>query len=114
MVAPRRPEIMPNGRPKLRPQPECTMGTIASTRTAFQLKRLIVLVICVGRSAPTIGARIKSAKRNPAMISLGRPKLSINSLIFVFFPGFIVLSCIFPMLSPPLFNLADHEHTEFF
>ena len=55
--------------------PECTMGTIARTITAFQLKRLIVLLICVGRSAPTTGARMNSARRNPAMITLGRPKL---------------------------------------
>ena len=83
MVAPRRPDMIPKGRPKLRPQPECTMGTMASTNTAFQLKRLIVLVIWVGRSAPTRGARIKSARRNPAMINLGRPKSFTNSLILV-------------------------------
>ena len=75
MVAPKRPEMMPRGSPKFSPQPECTMGTIARTITAFQLKRLIVLLICVGRSAPTTGARMNSARRNPAMITLGRPKL---------------------------------------
>lgn len=49
-VAPSRPDTMPSGRPKFRPQPEWIMGTMASTRTAFQLKRLMVLVIWVARS----------------------------------------------------------------
>ena len=31
------------------------MGTMASTITAFQLKRVMILVICVGKSSPTHG-----------------------------------------------------------
>ena len=58
------------------PQPEWIMGTIASTSTAFQLKRLRVLVICMGRFAPTMGAMMNSISKKPAMISLGRPKRS--------------------------------------
>ena len=100
-VAPSRPEMMPSGRPKLRPQPECTMGTIASTSTAFQLKRLMVLVICVAKSAPTSGAAMNRSSRNAAMIRRGRPKelpaaftLSINvafspdNLLFILPPHF--------------------------
>ena len=73
-VPPSRPATMPSGRPKFSPQPECTIGTMASTSTAFQLKRLMVLVICIGRSAFTKGARINSSSKNPAMISRGSPK----------------------------------------
>ena len=78
-VAPRRPEMMPSGRPKLRPQPEWIMGTMARTMMAFQLKRLMVLLICVQKSAPTKGAAMNSSSRKPAMISRGRPKLFANS-----------------------------------
>ena len=49
------------------------MGTMARTSTAFQLKRLMMLVIWVGRSTPTKGARISSRSRKPAIIIRGRP-----------------------------------------
>ena len=57
-VAPSRPEMIPRGRPKFSPQPEWIMGTMASTITAFQLKRLMVLLICIQKPAPTKGAAI--------------------------------------------------------
>ena len=79
-VAPSRPEMMPRGRPKFSPQPEWIIGTMARTSTAFQLKRLMVLLICVQKSAPTKGAAINSISRNAAMIRRGRPKLFTNAL----------------------------------
>ena len=75
-VAPRRPDMIPSGSPKFSPQPECTIGTIASTSTAFQLKRLMVLVICIARLQPTSGAMINSSSRKQAMIRRGSPKAS--------------------------------------
>ena len=80
--------MMPRGRPKLSPQPECTMGTMASTRMPFQLKRLMMLEICVGRSAPTKGAMIRSSSKKPAMIRRGTPKLfseavTLSFIIFI-------------------------------
>ena len=75
MVAPSNPEMIPRGRPKFSPQPEWIMGTMASTSTAFQLKRLMVLVSCMRRSDPPKGARMNSSSKNPVMISRGRPKL---------------------------------------
>ena len=72
-VAPSRPEMMPSGKPKFRPQPECTMGTMASTSTAFQLKRLMVLVIWVGRSQPATGARMNISSKKAVMRMRGRP-----------------------------------------
>ena len=70
-VPPRRPDSTPRGMPKFSPQPEWIMGTMASTRTAFQLKRLMTLVICVGRSDPVMGAMMNKKRRKPAMISRG-------------------------------------------
>ena len=35
VTAPRRPAIIPSGRPKFSPQPDCIIGTIASTRMPF-------------------------------------------------------------------------------
>ena len=72
-VAPSRPEIMPRGRPKFRPQPEWIMGTMASTMMAFQLKRLMTLVICVAKSTPATGARMNISSKKPVMIRRGTP-----------------------------------------
>ena len=72
-VAPRRPEMIPSGRPKLRPQPEWTIGTIASTMMAFQLKRLITLLICVAKSTPANGTSTNISSRKPVMIMRGTP-----------------------------------------
>ena len=72
-VAPSRPEMIPSGRPKFSPQPECTIGTMARTSTPFQENLAMILEIWVGRSAPTNGARIRSSRRNAVMISLGSP-----------------------------------------
>ena len=68
---PSRPARTPRGMPKFSPQPEWIMGTIASTSTAFQLKRLMTLVIWVGRSDPVMGAIMNKKRRKPAMISRG-------------------------------------------
>ena len=72
---------MPSGRPKFRPQPESTIGTIASTSTAFQLKRLMVLVSCVRKSAPTIGAKINIRIKKPVMIIRAGPNEDASELI---------------------------------
>ena len=73
IVAPSRPEMMPSGRPKFSPQPEWTIGTIASTMTAFQLKRLITLLICVAKSTPANGTSMNISSRKPVMIMRGTP-----------------------------------------
>ena len=110
MVPPSSPATMPRGKPKFSPHPECTMGTMASTSTAFQLKRLMVLVICMGRSAFTKGARMNKRSRNPAMISRGRPKLcsapaarSLKVDSFLFTVSLMLCSSLY---------LADHQHAE--
>jgi hypothetical protein len=103
-VAPRSPDTMPSGRPKFSPQPEWIIGTMANTSIAFQLKRLIVLVSCVVKFAPTNGAVIKSSSRNPAMISLGNPNLSMNSAILLFFVRSNASVDVLPMLSPSYFT----------
>ncbi len=59
--------------PKFSPQPEWIIGTMANTSTAFQLKRLMTLVIWVAKSDPVIGAIMKRKIKNPVIISLGRP-----------------------------------------
>ena len=74
-VAPKRPEMMPRGKPKFNPQPEWIMGTMARTMMAFQLKRLMVLLIWIQKPAPTKGAAIYSISRKAAMIKRGSPKL---------------------------------------
>ena len=77
-VPPSRPDRIPRGMPKFRLQPDWIMGTMASTRMAFQLKRLITLPICIVRSAPTMGAMTNSSTTNAAMISRGIPNRSIK------------------------------------
>ena len=72
-VPPSRPAMIPRGIPKFRLQPEWIMGTMASTSTAFQLKRLITLPTCMVRSAPTMGAMMNSSRTKQVMISRGRP-----------------------------------------
>ena len=95
IVAPRSPDIIPKGSPKFKPQPECTIGTIASTSMPFQLKRLMIFEICVGRSAPTIGAMINKRIRKPVIISLGSPKSWTKPFIlpleFILFSSIIKL-----------------------
>ena len=51
------------------------MGTMARTMMAFQLKRLMVLLIWIQKPAPTKGAAIYSISRKAAMIKRGSPKL---------------------------------------
>ena len=60
------------------------MGTMARTRMPFQLKRLIILDICVGRSAPTKGAMISRRSRKPVMIRRGTPKFFSEAITFSF------------------------------
>ena len=70
-VPPKSPARTPRGIPKFSPHPEWIMGTMASTSTAFQLKRLMTLVIWVDRSDPVMGAMMNKKRRKPAMISRG-------------------------------------------
>ena len=48
------------------------MGTMASTIMAFQLKRLMTLVICVAKSTPATGARMNISSKKPVMIRRAR------------------------------------------
>ena len=79
-VAPRRPEMMPSGRPKLRPQPDWIMGTIARTMTPFIPKRTNVSLIDASRRTWTKGAMIKSRTRKAAIRMRGHPASSMNFL----------------------------------
>ena len=67
---------MPSGRPKLSPQPEWIIGTMASTMMAFQLKRLMTFSTCVPKLTPATGVSANSRSRKPVIISRGMPKLS--------------------------------------
>ena len=70
-VPPSRPARTPRGMPKFSPQPEWIIGTMASTSTAFQLKRLNTFVNWVVRSDPVSGAMINRTRRKPPIISRG-------------------------------------------
>ena len=71
--------MMPSGSPKLRPQPEWIIGTIASTIIAFCPKRPRTSVIEAVTLIPANGAMMKSATRKSVIIRRGSPKpLSIS------------------------------------
>ena len=82
-VAPKSPAMMPRGRPKFSPQPDCTIGIIASTITAFMPKRTSVSDSEVSTRTPTNGAAMNSPSRNRPMMTRGQPAFSINFLIMI-------------------------------
>ena len=91
-VPPSSPATMPRGTPKFTPQPEWIMGTRESTSTAFQLKRLMILMTWRPRFTPTKGAMTNSSSRKPAMIRRGRPNFcSASRKAFFFTP--VVTEC---------------------
>ena len=81
VTAPSSPAMIPSGRPKFRPQPAWTIGTIASTMTPFIPNRTSVSLIDASTRTSTNGAMTKSPSRNNAMMIRGQPAASINDLI---------------------------------
>ena len=81
VTAPRSPAMMPSGRPKFRPQPDCTMGTMASTRTPFMPKRTRVSLKAASTGTPTNGETMKRMTRKTAIRILGQPASSMNFLM---------------------------------
>ena len=95
-VTPNRPASMPSGKPKFKPHPECTIGTIESTKMPFQANLLKTFDNNVDILFPETGAKQNITKIKPTMIHLEIPKLETNVLIFSF------------TLVPFLFNFIDH------
>lgn len=81
MVAPKSPAMIPSGSPKFRPHPDCTMGTIARTKTPFMPNLTRVSLIDESIRTFTNGARTKRDNKNRAMMALGHPMSAINFLI---------------------------------
>ncbi len=79
-TAPRRPAIMPRGRPKLSPHPAWTMGIMARTMIAFMPKRTKVSLRDVSILTLTDGAAMKRARRKRAMMTRGHPILAMKLL----------------------------------
>src|SRR5450830_357089 len=103
-VAPSSPAIIPSGRPKLSPQPACTMGIMASTITPFIPKRTIVSISDASIRTPTEGATTNSESSTSPMMIRGQPARSMNCRSLSMTHHLII--CVL--------EFADHEHAKFF
>ena len=83
-VPPKRPAMIPNGRPKLRPQPLWIIGTMARTIMEFIPNLISTSEILVRMLIPPSGATRNNNRRKPAMIRRGQPKESMKFFTFSF------------------------------
>ena len=112
VTAPRRPAIIPSGRPKFSPQPDCIIGTIASTRMPFIPTRTSVSEMEASMRTPTKGAAMKSASRKSAIIIRGQPAFSINCFNL---PCIVIhLRSLLICRGRLFFDVAEHQQSELF
>src|SRR5450830_49151 len=102
-VVPSNPAIIPSGKPKFSPQPVCTIGIMASTKTLFIPKRTIVFFSEKLSETPTEGAIRNKKSNSPPIIIRGQPAWSMNCRNL----------CMTHHLVICVLEFADHEHTKF-